>query len=128
MVVTDSVFKPLLSGLKFCVWRVKQMKLVVVPESDVGKFYTGDCYLVFSAGGGEHVFYWLGREASMDERTTAAFKAVELDNLFGGMPVQHREVQGYESERKNSFYDFNILQFNYAITEKDIEYEMSYWQ
>jgi hypothetical protein len=83
MVVTDPVFKPLLSGLKFCVWRVKQMKLVVVPECDVGKFYSGDCYLVFSSGGGEHVFYWLGREASMDERTTAAIKAVELDNLFG---------------------------------------------
>ena len=109
MVVTDPVFKPLLSGLKFCVWRVKQMKLVVVPEIDVGKFYTGDCYLVFSAGGGEHVFYWLGREASMDEITTAAIKAVELDNLFGGMPVQHREVQGYESDRFKNLFSGGLI-------------------
>ena len=99
MVVTDPVFKPLLSGQKFGVWRVKQMRLVVVPESEVGKFFAGDCYLVFSGVGGEHVFYWLGGQASQDERTTAAIKAVELDNLFGGLPVQHRELQGHESER-----------------------------
>eukprot|EP00092_Neocalanus_flemingeri_P027053 GFUD01029339.1.p1 GENE.GFUD01029339.1~~GFUD01029339.1.p1 ORF type:complete len:366 (+),score=109.53 GFUD01029339.1:74-1099(+) len=99
MVVTDPVFKPLLSGQQFGVWRVKQMRLVVVPESEEGKFYAGDCYLVFSSVGGEHVFYWLGGEASKDERATAAIKAVELDNLLGGLLVQHRELQGHESDR-----------------------------
>eukprot|EP00092_Neocalanus_flemingeri_P027348 GFUD01029660.1.p1 GENE.GFUD01029660.1~~GFUD01029660.1.p1 ORF type:complete len:351 (+),score=124.63 GFUD01029660.1:238-1290(+) len=105
MVVTDPVFKPLLSGQQFGVWRVKQMRLVEVPEQEWGKFYGGDCYLVFSSGGhaeghgGEHVFFWLGGEASQDEITTVAIKAMELDNLFGGMPVQHRELQGHESER-----------------------------
>ena len=107
MVVTDPVFKPLLSGQKFAVLRVKQMRLVEVPEQEWGKFYGGDCYIVFTSGdrGGQHIFYWLGGEASQDEITTATIKAVELDNLFGGMPVQHREQQDHESERFKKLFE-----------------------
>ena len=88
MVETNPAFKPLLSGQRFGVWRVKQIELLEVPQKDWGRFYAGDCYLVFSGGegeAGEHVFYWYGREASQDEKTTAAVMARELDNLFGGL-------------------------------------------
>ena len=82
------------------------MQPVAVKESEHGKFYSGDAYIVLkttqrpsSSALNWDIFFWLGEECSADEQGVAAYKTVELDDALGGAPVQHREVQGHESER-----------------------------
>lgn len=90
------------SGIQ--IWRVKQFHLEPVPPNHYGEFFSGDSYIVLqtrktsSSTFAWDIFFWLGAFTTVDEAGTAAYKAVELDTLLGGAPVQHREVQGHESE------------------------------
>ncbi|KAI9105850.1 hypothetical protein DFS34DRAFT_31834 [Phlyctochytrium arcticum] len=103
-------------GLK--IWRIEQFKVVAWPESHVGKFHTGDSYIVLNTY--KHatsnamlhdVHFWLGLETSQDEAGVAAYKTVELDDFLGTVPVQHREVQGAESNLFFTYFKmFELLQ------------------
>lgn len=39
-----------------------------------------------------------------DEYGTAAYKTVELDTFLNDAPIQHREVEGHESELFKSYF------------------------
>jgi len=87
------------------VWRIEDFKVVAWPKEKYGTFFTGDSYIVLSTTKEPEtekllhdIHFWLGKESTADEMGTAAYKTVELDDLFDGEPVQHREVQHYESE------------------------------
>merc|ERR1712180_115610 len=113
MAVVDPVFQELLDKEgeeKRGLWRVQNLELVPVPEGHWGQFYDGDCYLLLDKNQEEeHVYFWIGDECSVDEQAVAAIKAVELDNLFGGLPVQHREAQGFESSRFKAVFPDGIM-------------------
>jgi hypothetical protein len=51
-----------------------------------------------------HIYFWLGKDSSQDEQGVAAYKTVELDMSLGGAAVQHREVQGGESDEFMSLF------------------------
>jgi len=86
-----------------------------------GKFFGGDCYIILHTykakdiEGKEvekllyNVHFWLGAECSQDEQGVAAYKTVELDDLLGDLPVQYREVQGYESKEFLDLYGGQII-------------------
>lgn len=97
------------------IWRIEDFQPVPLPKSDHGKFYSGDSYIVLqtTAGrGGAYLYdihFWLGKDTSQDEAGTAAIKTVELDVALGGKAVQHRELQGHESDKFLSYFRPCIL-------------------
>ncbi|KAL3533767.1 hypothetical protein ACH5RR_007288 [Cinchona calisaya] len=92
------------------IWRIENFQPVPLPKSDYGKFYSGDSYIVLqtsSGKGGAYLYdihFWLGKDTSQDEAGTAAIKTVELDAILGGRAVQHRELQGHESDKFLSYF------------------------
>ena len=73
------------------------------PLDHYGQFFAGDSFIVLHTKENKETgklswdcFFWIGKESSQDEYAVAAYKAVELDDLLGGYPTQHREVQERE--------------------------------
>jgi len=97
------------------IWRIEKFKVKAWPTEQYGSFYDGDSYICLNTykkeGGNALLFdvhFWLGTHTSQDEAGTAAYKTVELDDKLGGAPVQHREVQGHESDLFLSYFKNQI--------------------
>lgn len=82
------------------------------PTSRYGEFYSGDSYIVLETRKDKEsdalewdIYFWIGSESTQDEYGVAAYKTVELDDLLGDAPVQHREVQGMETEEFMNLFD-----------------------
>ncbi|KAK7396238.1 hypothetical protein VNO78_17102 [Psophocarpus tetragonolobus] len=92
------------------IWRIENFQPVPLPRSEYGKFYMGDSYIILQTtqGKGGSYFYdihfWIGKDTSQDEAGTAAIKTIELDASLGGRAVQHREIQGHESDKFLSYF------------------------
>ncbi|KAL1362835.1 hypothetical protein AAHE18_03G109100 [Arachis hypogaea] len=108
--VLDPAFQGVGQRVGTEIWRIENFQPVALPKSEYGKFYMGDSYIILQTtqGKGGNYYYdlhfWLGKDTSQDEAGTAAIKAVELDAALGGRAVQHREVQGHESDKFLSYF------------------------
>jgi len=93
------------------IWRIEKFNVKSVDPKTYGTFYSGDSYITLNTYKKKEsekffwdIHFWLGKYTSQDEAGTAAYKTVELDDLLGGEPVQHREVQGHESSLFLSYF------------------------
>jgi len=120
------------------VWRIESFKVVAWPKEKYGEFHEGDSYIILSVEkeigeDGEEtaalerdIHFWLGKKTSTDEKGTAAYKTVELDDFFDGEPVQHREVQGIESDQFLEYFPAGIkylaggVESGFAVVQSDI--------
>lgn len=90
------------------VWRVEALAPIRQPPfpASHASFFSGDSYILLHtrrkpdnpAALEWDLYFLLGAESSQDEKGAAAYFVVNLDDLLGTKPVQHREVQGQESD------------------------------
>ncbi|CAC5410342.1 GSN [Mytilus coruscus] len=109
---TEKAWKNAGSKVGLQIWRIVKFKVEDWPREDYGKFYNGDSYIIlntYKEEDGEElcfdVHFWIGQYSTQDEYGTAAYKTVELDTFLNDAPIQHREVQGHESELFKSYFD-----------------------
>ncbi|BFZ08113.1 hypothetical protein BsWGS_11152 [Bradybaena similaris] len=108
---TEVAWKGAGSKVGLQIWRIEQFKVKPWPKEDYGKFFSGDSYIILNTykveGEDElkyDVHFWIGKESTQDEYGTAAYKTVELDTFLNDAPIQHREVEGHESELFKSYF------------------------
>eukprot|EP00794_Sanderia_malayensis_P007449 gene7449-8271_t len=100
----DPAFENVGLGPGIEVWRIENLKVVLQDPKTLGKFYSGDSYIVLVTRKVKGKFewdihFWLGEKTTQDEAGIAAYKTVELDDALGGYPVQYRETQNHESRK-----------------------------
>ena len=55
------------------------------------------------------VHYWIGQASSQDEQGAAAIYTSQMDDFLKGRAVQHREVQGNESEAFRGYFKKGLV-------------------
>jgi len=97
------------------IWRIEKFHVKSWPKDQYGTFFDGDSFIVLNTYKKPEgnallwdVHFWLGTYTTQDEAGTAAYKTVELDDLLGGAPIQHREVQGFESSMFLGYFNNEI--------------------
>uniref|UniRef100_A0A3B5A530 Villin like n=1 Tax=Stegastes partitus TaxID=144197 RepID=A0A3B5A530_9TELE len=93
------------------IWTINDMQMAPVPTQGFGNFFEGDCYIVLyvSTKLSIDIHYWIGKTSSQDEQGCAAIYVTQLDEYLGGSPIQHREVQGWESPRFKSYFKNGLI-------------------
>lgn len=95
------------------IWHIQKFTPVLVSAEKHGSFFENDSYVILhtkKAGNGYiwNIHYWIGETSTPDEYGCAAYVAVQIDDHFEGVPIQHREVQGFESELFRSYFPAGI--------------------
>lgn len=112
---TEKAWEGAGKNLGIQIWRIEKFKVVHWPKERYGEFFDGDSYILLRTYKEKDapkikwdLHFWLGKFTTQDEAGTAAYKTVELDDLLGTEPVQHREVMGHESELFLGYFNNQI--------------------
>ncbi|KAJ8562674.1 hypothetical protein K7X08_031126 [Anisodus acutangulus] len=94
---------PLLEGGgKLEVWRINGSAKTPVPREDIGKFYSGDCYVVLynyhshERRDDYYLCWWIGKDSIEEDQIMASRLATTMSNSLKGRPVLGRVFQGKE--------------------------------
>lgn len=95
------------------VWEIENFVPRKIDDTEHGKFYEGDCYIVLRSsyednGFDYQIYFWIGTTATLDKRACAAIHAVNLRNYLGARCRTVREEQGDESDEFLALFDAPI--------------------
>uniref|UniRef100_A0A8C4TIQ1 Villin-1 n=1 Tax=Erpetoichthys calabaricus TaxID=27687 RepID=A0A8C4TIQ1_ERPCA len=113
--VNFKIFTPITNMLlTHCKCFIGKMEMVPVPPKSFGSFFEGDSYVILSTHKVNNNFtydihYWIGKCSSQDEQGAAAIYTTQMDDHLGGVAVQHRECQGYESEAFRAYFKQGLI-------------------
>lgn len=98
------------------IWKIENFKMVSIDYKTYGMFFGGDSYVIkyeYKAdfGIGYLIYYWQGKESSIDEKAAAAMNAVRLDNELNGKAIQIRVVQGHEPRHFLKIFKGKMITF-----------------
>jgi gelsolin len=96
------------------IWRIVKFKVGTIKKSLNNSTPASAIYSTIRSPTGPKalswdVHFWIGKYSTQDEYGTAAYKTVELDHFLKDAAVQHREVQGNESQRFRSYFDHIVV-------------------
>jgi len=99
------------------IWRIEELSPVKLAPEQHGRFHEGDSYIVMKTyapkdgkmGIKADIHLWIGKNSSQDEYASAAILMVELDDLLGGYPIQHRECQDHEGHKFKSYFKNGLI-------------------
>jgi hypothetical protein len=97
------------------VWQIDNFYPVQLEEAFHGHFYMGDAYIVLDTFFNDEseldwrIYFWIGRDASLDKKACSAMHAVNLRNMLGAKGRTIREEQGEESEEFEELFYSNIM-------------------
>uniref|UniRef100_UPI0037E9BCBC advillin n=1 Tax=Semicossyphus pulcher TaxID=241346 RepID=UPI0037E9BCBC len=105
------------------VWRIENVELAPVDPESYGYFYGGDCYLILytylvNSKKCYLLYIWQGRNATQDELAASAFQAVDLDQKYGGEPVQVRVTMGKEPRHFMTIFKGKMVIFEGGTSRK----------
>ncbi|KAF6313736.1 villin like [Rhinolophus ferrumequinum] len=99
------------------IWIIENLKMVPVPERAYGNFFEEHCYIILhvpqslktTQGAARDLHYWVGKKAGAEAQGAAGTFVQHLQETLGGATVQHREVQGYESDCFRSYFHPGVV-------------------
>ncbi|KAL8258625.1 hypothetical protein R6Q59_026578 [Mikania micrantha] len=135
--VAEEVVPPLLEANgKLEVWSIDGGAKNPVASEDIGKFYSGDCYIVlYSYHSREkkedfYLCYWIGKDSTEEDQNTAAKLTTSMFNSLKGRPVQGRIYQEKEPPQFIAIFQPMVLlkgglssSYKSYIAEKGLEDE-----
>lgn len=103
-------------------WKIEDFDKVIHPEQYYGHFWSSDSYLIlyeYKVLSTEKavLYFWQGRETSVNERGTSAYLTKEMDDLLQGRGAQVRVVQYNERSHFLTIFSPFVIHRGHYVKE-----------